>query len=91
VNCIGSGNVVANNLVYGNANTISMKVGSATGIITADPQFVDFQANGTGDYRLKSNSPAVNKGTATSAPTTDIDGIGRPRGAAHDIGAYENY
>ncbi|MDB5756517.1 MAG: hypothetical protein JWR56_2945 [Massilia sp.] len=91
VSCIGSGNVVANNLVYGNGAAISMKVGSATGTINADPQFVNFQANGTGDYRLKSTSPAVNKGTATSAPTTDINGVARPRGAALDIGAYENY
>jgi hypothetical protein len=89
--CIGSGNAVANNLVYGSSKPITMRVGSATGTINADPQFVNFQANGTGDYRLKSNSPAVNKGTATSAPTTDIDGIARPRGAALDIGAYENY
>jgi hypothetical protein len=77
--------------VYGNASTISMKVGSATGTFSADPLFVNFQTNGTGDYHLKRNSPAVDKGTATSAPTTDIDGIARPRGAAPDIGAYENY
>jgi parallel beta-helix repeat protein len=89
--CIGSGNVVANNLVSGNGSAIRMKVGSATGTITADPQFVNYQANGTGDYRLKSTSPAVNKGTASSAPTTDINNIARPRGAAYDIGAYENY
>jgi parallel beta-helix repeat protein len=91
VSCIGSGNVVANNLVSGNGSAITMKVGSATGTITADPQFVNYQANGTGDYRLKSTSPAVNKGTASSAPTSDIDNIARPRGAAHDIGAYENF
>ncbi|MDB5909338.1 MAG: hypothetical protein JWP34_3452 [Massilia sp.] len=91
MSCIGSGNVVAKNLVYGNGSAISMKVGSATGTITADPQFVNFQANGTGDYRLKSNSPAINIGTATSAPTTDIDFYARPRGAAHDIGAYESF
>jgi hypothetical protein len=67
------------------------QVGSTTGTITADPQFVNYQANGTGDYRLKSTSPAIDKGTATSAPTTDIDCYARPRGAAHDIGAYESF
>jgi hypothetical protein len=41
--------------------------------------------------RFPSTSPAVNKGTATSAPTTDIDFYARPRGAAHDIGAYESF
>jgi hypothetical protein len=89
--CIGSGNAVANNLVYGSSKPITMRVGSATGTIAANPQFINYQANGTGDYRLKSTSPAVNKGTASFAPTTDIDGIARPRGAAFDIGAYENY
>jgi Right handed beta helix region len=90
--CIGSGNVVANNLVYGNGKSITMKVGSATGTISADPQFVNYQASGTsGNYRLKSTSPAVNKGRASSAPTTDIDGIARPRGGAFDIGAYESF
>jgi hypothetical protein len=89
--CIGSGNVVANNLVTGSSSAITMKVGSATGTITADPQFVSYQANGTGNYRLKSTSPAVNKGTASGAPTTDIDSIARPRGGALDIGAYESF
>ena len=90
--CIGSGNIVANNLVYGNGRAITMKVGTATGTISADPQFVNYQASGnTGNYRLKSTSPAINKGTTTSAPTTDIDNIARPRGGAVDIGAYESY
>jgi hypothetical protein len=90
-NCIGSGNTVANNLVYGNGSAIIMKVGSATGTITADPKFVNYQANGTGNYRLQSTSPAINKGVATSAPTTDIDFYARPKGGAHDIGAYESF
>lgn len=90
-NCIGSGNVTANNLVYGNGTGIVLRVGSATGTITADPQFVNYQANGSGDYRLKSTSPAIDKGTANNAPSYDINYVGRPRGAAHDIGAYESY
>jgi parallel beta-helix repeat protein len=89
--CIGSGNVVSNNLVYGNGSAISMKVGSATGTISADPKFVSYNPTGTGDYRLQSGSPAVNKGTATSAPASDIVGVARPKGGAYDIGAYENY
>jgi len=91
-NCIGSGNVVANNLVYGNGRAITLKVGSATGTVSADPRFVSYQSSGTlGNYRLQSTSPAINKGVSTSAPTTDIDGIARPRGGAFDIGAYESY
>ncbi len=89
--CIGSGNVTANNLVYGNGSAISLRVGSATGTISADPKFVSYNPTGTGDYRLQSSSPAVNKGTKASAPTVDIAGALRPKGGAWDIGAYENY
>jgi hypothetical protein len=90
--CIGSGNAVANNLVYGNGmGNIYLLVGSATGTITADPQFVNYQANGSGDYHLKSTSPGIDKGSSTSAPKNDLDGNARPKGAGYDIGAYENY
>ncbi|MGZ8318387.1 MAG: choice-of-anchor Q domain-containing protein [Telluria sp.] len=87
--CIGSGNVIANNLVYGSATPITMMQGSATGTITADPHFVNFQANGTGDYRLKNTSPAIDQGLTASAPDTDIDNVARSRGKAPDLGAYE--
>ncbi|MFN3792366.1 choice-of-anchor Q domain-containing protein [Massilia sp.] len=90
-NCIGSGNVTANNLVYGNGRAISLRVGSATGTISADPKFVSYNPTGNGDYRLQSGSPAVNKGTKNHAPTTDIVNALRPKGGAWDIGAYENY
>jgi hypothetical protein len=66
-------------------------VGSATGTITADPKFVSYNPTGTGDYRLQSTSPAINKGTSASAPSTDILGAARPKGGAMDIGAYESY
>jgi hypothetical protein len=89
--CIGSGNVTANNLVYGNGSAISLRVGSATGTINADPKFVSYNPTGTGDYRLQSSSPAVNKGIKANAPTVDIAGALRPKGGAWDIGAYENY
>ena len=89
--CIGSGNVTANNLVYGNGSAISLRVGSATGTINADPKFVSYNPTGTGDYRLQSSSPAVNKGIKNYAPTVDIAGALRPKGGAWDIGAYENY
>lgn len=41
------------------------------------------------DYRLRSDSPAVDTGTATAAPPLDLDGVSRPQGLAVDIGAYE--
>lgn len=40
-------------------------------------------------YHIPQNSPVVDKGTATEAPSKDIDGDNRPRGAAVDIGADE--
>jgi hypothetical protein len=88
--CIGRGNVVANNLVYGSTSAVVMKVGKATGTIMEDPQFVNYQAKGNGDYRLKRSSPAARKGLASFAPPTDIELVSRPRRAAPDIGAYES-
>lgn len=99
VSCIGSGNSVRNNVVYANGRGVVMKVGSAAGTIEADPQFVNFRVDGSGDYRLKSTSPAIDRGMAstppdsrgvvTYAPTTDLGGNRRPQGSGFDIGAYE--
>jgi parallel beta-helix repeat protein len=90
-NCIGSGNIVANNLVYGSASAVTMKVGEATGTITEDPQFIDYQATGHGNYRLKHTSPGVQKGLASFAPPSDIEHVARPRHVSPDIGAYESH
>lgn len=91
VSCIGSSNLTANNLVYGNGRGISLKVGGATGTIAADPKFVNYQSNGLGNYRLQNGSPAINKAIAASAPAYDIDSAARPLGGAIDIGAYESF
>lgn len=91
VNCIGPNNSVENNLIYGNGRGVSLKVGTAIGTVAADPQFVNYLPSGGGDYRLKSSSPAVNKGATRNSPGYDIDGRARPLGAALDIGAYESY
>lgn len=42
-----------------------------------------------GDYHIQSNSPAVDRASAATAPATDFDGQARPNGAASDIGADE--
>lgn len=89
--CIGSNNVIANNLVSGNGRDISLKIGSAKSTVDTDPQFVDFKADGTGNYHLKRTSPAVNKGRSALAPAYDIDHVRRPRGRGVDIGAYEDF
>jgi hypothetical protein len=85
---VGTNNRYPNNLVFDTGRSWLVK-GAVTGTVAANPQFVSYLQNGTGNYRLKSNSPAINKGTATSAPKIDIAGVVRPRGGATDIGAYE--
>jgi hypothetical protein len=81
-------NRYANNLVY--ASGTSMRVaGSVTGALSGNPNFVKYAANGSGDYRVSSGSPAINKGTSVKAPAVDYAGVARPRGGAVDIGAYE--
>ena len=87
--CIGAGNLVAHNVVFGNARKIEMLVGTDIGTITQDPLFVDFRPDGKGDYRLRKGSPARKRGLASLAPPTDIEGLDRPRDAAVDIGAYQ--
>jgi hypothetical protein len=89
--CIGSNNVIANNLVSGNGGDISMKVGSASATVETNPRFVNFRADGKGNYHLKRKSPAVNHGRSELAPAYDINHVVRPRGAAVDIGAYEDF
>lgn len=40
-------------------------------------------------HHLMTGSPAIDRGTATEAPTRDRDGDARPAGGGHDIGADE--
>ena len=53
--------------------------------------FVNWQADGSGDYHLKAGSPLIDAGNSSAgpAPTIDFDGTARPQGANTDIGAYE--
>ena len=62
-------------------------------LLDSDPLFVNQPPIGqsaTGDLHLQACSPAIDMGTATGAPATDIEGNNRPYGAGFDIGAYEN-
>lgn len=54
--------------------------------VAGNPGFVD-PANG--DFHLQNNSPVIDRGSADKAPDTDFSGIPRPKGAGHDIGAFE--
>jgi hypothetical protein len=62
-----------------------VEVGSRT---VADAGSV-FANPGGFDLRLKSSSPAVNTGVVISSVPVDYDGLSRPVGSSHDIGAYE--
>jgi hypothetical protein len=81
-------NRYANNLVA-NSGTNWRVAGSVSGTISSNPLFVNYQANGSGNYRVQSSSPAIDRGTSVKAPKTDFAGVARPRGAAFDVGAYE--
>lgn len=54
--------------------------------VRADPRFMNPIG---GDFHLKPNSPALDKGSAVGAPSTDCDGNRRPQGRGVDMGAYE--
>jgi parallel beta-helix repeat protein len=54
--------------------------------IVANPIFVDVTK---GDFHLKANSPAINRGVSSSVVLHDFDGNKRPKDATLDIGAYE--
>src|SRR6266496_711164 len=53
--------------------------------VNANPLFVSAGV----DFSLQTGSPAIDAGTTLSSVTTDIEGTGRPAGAAYDMGAYE--
>lgn len=85
---MGGNNRYANNLVASSGSNWRV-AGSVSGSVSANPQFANYRADGTGDYHVLSGSPAIDKGTSAQAPASDFAGVARTRGAAVDIGAYE--
>lgn len=65
--CIGPNNVIANNLIFNNGQPISLRRGRARNTIAADPRFIEYRADGSGNYQLQSSSPAIAKGMRLSA------------------------
>lgn len=79
-----SGNKYINNFSPDGIHLIN---GTQTGSITSgDPMFVNYQADGTGDYHLQPGSPAIGKADATYAPATNAESLNRT--APPNIGAY---
>ena len=64
----------------------SWSYSNTVGNSSSDPSFTD-KAND--DYTLASGSPAIDVGSASYAPSNDINGVTRPSGAADDLGCYE--
>jgi hypothetical protein len=61
--CTGADNSFANNLVFKNGGPITLRRGRARNTISADPAFEHYRPDGSGNYRLKTDSPARGKGT----------------------------
>jgi hypothetical protein len=86
----GDGNRFLNNLLWNNGrDAIQINGGDEAGTIVADPQFVDFEADGSGDYRLAPTSPAVDTGEPEAALRFAFDRSARPQSDGFDVGPYE--
>lgn len=82
-----TGSQFLNNIFFNNpTNLILDGTGTQTNTITSDPQLVNYQANGSGDYHLKPGSPAIAAGVTANAPTIDFDG--NARSSVIDIGPF---
>ncbi|MBV9921524.1 MAG: right-handed parallel beta-helix repeat-containing protein, partial [Pseudonocardia sp.] len=87
----GPNNQFLNNILWNNGTKrINLKSGKQTGTLVVDPGFVNFQLNGSGNYRLGPGSPALGSGVEMGAPATDIDGKPRPPEGGVDIGPYQS-
>ena len=89
--CYGSGNRIAHNLVNKSETRVATGKVPATETLDADPQFVNYQRDGTGNYRLVVGSPAIDRGTDRPGPPTDLDGVPGRHDGRLDLGAYERH
>lgn len=87
----GPNNTYRNNLVFQSSTADwQLRNGLAhTGTIAQSPEFVRYARRGGSDFRLRSNSPAIGKGSAELAPLIDAAGKMRVRPNGVDIGAYQ--
>ena len=83
-----SGASVKNNLTYSGV----IKAGSPSGVTfsgnidNTDPRLANPSG---GNFHLLDGSPAIDRGLSLAEVREDFDGLGRPRGATHDLGAFE--
>jgi hypothetical protein len=81
--------VVSNNIASGSAMTDRTPLSSMT--MTANRTSTDAMlvSPSTGDFHLRSGSPAVDTGLSVAEVERDFDGRPRPQGNGYDVGAYE--
>ncbi|GAB4408076.1 MAG: hypothetical protein Kow00123_21070 [Anaerolineales bacterium] len=76
--------------VHGGTTYTAATIGTlGTGSLYGDPKFAARAWGSDGGYHLQPDSPAVDAGTASGAPSDDLDGNPRPSGPVPDLGAYE--
>lgn len=85
----GKNNIYRNNLFDHVGTIYKLQNGlKAIDTVDAEPLFIRYTGNRTGDYHLQPKSPAVCSGTNHNAPASDFDGVSRPRGQCWSVGAY---
>ena len=74
------------NMVYGGV----MKVGRPRGVtFSRNWERTDPRLRDAPDFRLRSDSPAIDAGLPLPEVLEDADGVRRPQGTGYDLGAYE--
>jgi len=85
----GGSGVVDYNLVYYSSGSTPGGTPAAHELWGVDPLFVSYTGTHGGDYHLQAGSPAIDAGALLDLVASDMDGVPRPQGTTHDIGAYE--
>ncbi len=87
----GVHNSYRNNLVFlSAASDWTLRNGlTHEGTVAQAPQFIRYARSGTADFRLKSTSPAISRGTEEHAAATDFAGKTRSKTTGIDIGAFQ--
>ena len=81
-----SGASVRHNMIHAGV----IKVGKPKGVtFSRNWENVDPRLQSEENVRLEAGSPAIDSGLPLIEVTHDADGVARPRGAGHDLGAYE--
>lgn len=81
---VGANNRYVDNLLHANGTATRVR-GEVSGTIDANPEFVQYRPDGTGDYRLKRSSPALR---ARAVLPAQAPGAAHAAQALHDAPAH---